>query len=81
VAVKVTLCGVEPQDATADGVTVRRTFDVPLLAVRVRPVSVGLQVKESALLLEPLVAGNVIVTGLVLQSTLGCAPEAMPTAA
>jgi hypothetical protein len=41
VAVRVTLVGVEPQDATVDGVTVRLTFDVPLLAVRVKSVSVG----------------------------------------
>ena len=80
-AVRVTLCGEEPQDATADGATWRRTLGVLPLAVRVKPVSVGRQVKASALLPETLVASYVMVTGLVFHSALGCAAETIPTAA
>ena len=63
--------GVKPQDAKLDGVTERLTFDVLAFAIRVIPVVLGLQVKESGFVPVPIVAGNVIVTGLTAQVAFG----------
>ena len=76
-----TALGVEPQDAKLDGATERSTFDVLAFAVRVMPEVLGLQVKESPLVPEPAVAGNVIVTGLTAQVAFGVELTAKPTAA
>ena len=66
-----TVSGIEPQDAKLDGATERLTFDVLAFAIRVIPEALGLQVKESALVPVPIVAGNVIVTGLTAQVAFG----------
>ena len=76
-----TALGVEPQDAKLDGAIERLTFDVLAFAVRVMPEVLGLQVKESPLVPEPAVAGNVIVTGLTAQVAFGVELTAKPTAA
>jgi len=70
-AFSVTGLGVEPQDAKLEGATERLTFDVLAFAIRVIPEALGLQVKESALVPVPIVAGNVIVTGLTAQVAFG----------
>ena len=76
-----TALGEEPQDAKLDGATERLTFDVLAFAVRVMPEVLGLQVKESPLVPEPALAGNVIVTGLTAHVAFGCEVVAKPTAA
>jgi hypothetical protein len=59
----------------------RLTFDVLAFDMRVMPEVLGLQVKESPLVPVPIVAGNVIVTGLTAQVAFGDEPAAKPTAA
>ncbi len=70
-AVRVTGTRLDPQDATVNGATARRIFDAPLLAVSMRPAAGELQVRESALLAEPLVLANVMVIGLEDHETWG----------
>lgn len=81
VAVRVTRVGLEPQETTVDGATARRIFEVPLLAVSVSPVSVGLHVRESWAVPVPGLSVKEMVRGLVFQMALGDEADARPTAA
>lgn len=81
VAVRVTVVGLEPQETIVDGVTVRRSFEVPLPAVSESPVRVGRHVRESWELPVPVSAEKAMEIGLVFQTALGAEADTKPTAA